>query len=232
MVEGQLTGTDVAGHQQPALPGMACGAEVELDERPVVAAVALGAWPGGHTARLAWEPGGQRVGAVGSPASQDAVVARARQHVADRTGLQLGTQRGVGAVDLVAGHPAGLHPGVQCPGEDSGGQRRLGRKGNLVGDAGGTAAVGVLRPASWQVQLTVDQRVPSLGGVGQVDADLGIVGLAGGAGVLALHPDRRGALLEISGLIHHQDRLGIAEVLDHVGAHVVTHRLRIPDRPA
>jgi SRSO17 transposase len=37
---------------------------------------------------------------------------------------------------------------------------------------------------------TVDHPVPGRGGVRQVDGDLGVVDLAGGAGVLALHPDR------------------------------------------
>jgi hypothetical protein len=36
------------------------------------------------------------------------------------------------------------------------------------------------------------------------------------------------ALVEIPSLIHHQHRLGIAQVLDHIGAHVVADRVLIP----
>jgi hypothetical protein len=55
--------------------------------------------------------------------------------------------------------------------------------------------------------------MPSVSCVGQVDGDLGVVDLAGGAGVLALHPHRAGALLEIARLIHHQHRGGVTKVL-------------------
>jgi hypothetical protein len=41
------------------------------------------------------------------------------------------------------------------------------------------------------------------GGIRQVDGDLGIVDLAGGAGVLANYPHGVAALLEVAGLIHH-----------------------------
>jgi hypothetical protein len=38
------------------------------------------------------------------------------------------------------------------------------------------------------IQLPVDHGVPGIGGVEQVDGDLGVLDPAGGAGVLALHP--------------------------------------------
>jgi hypothetical protein len=60
-----------------------------------------------------------------------------------------------------------------------------------------------------QVELAVDHAVSGRGGVRQVDGDLGVVDLAGGAGVLALHPDRGGALLAVPGLVDHQHRGGV-----------------------
>jgi hypothetical protein len=69
-------------------------------------------------------------------------------------------------------------------------------------------------------------------GVGQVDGDLGVVDLAEGAGVLALHSDRGRALLAVTRLIDHQHRLGVAEVLDEVVPNVVADGVLIPDRPA
>jgi hypothetical protein len=49
---------------------------------------------------------------VGGAAEADQVVAGDRQHVAHPTGLKLGPQTQVGAVDLVAGNPGGRDPSV------------------------------------------------------------------------------------------------------------------------
>jgi hypothetical protein len=111
------------------------------------------------------------------------------------------------------------------------GQLGLGRKGALVGDAGGVAARGIVDPALGQVQLAVDDPVPGRGGVGQVDGDLGVVDLAGGAAVLATHPHRVGALLEIPGLVDHQHRGRVSQVLQQVVADVVADPVVVPDRP-
>jgi hypothetical protein len=86
----------------------------------------------------------------------------------------------------------------------------VGREPDLVGDAGGPAALGVGQPPAGQVQLAVDHPVAGRGGMGQVDGDLSVVDLAGGAGVLTAHPDRVGAPLEIAGLVDHQHRGGSA----------------------
>jgi hypothetical protein len=73
--------------------------------------------------------------------------------------------------------------------------------------------------------------VLGVGGVHQVDGDLGVLDPSSGAGVLTLDPNGGRALLEISGLVHHQHRLGIAEVLDHVVAEVVADAVVVPHRP-
>ena len=111
-----------------------------------------------------------------------------RQHLPDAAGLQLGSQLGVGAVDLVAGHPGRRHPGVQRPRQHPPGQGGLGREPHLVGDTRRLRAVGITGPGSGQVQLPVDHGVPSATGIHQQDRDLGIVDAARGAGVLTLHP--------------------------------------------
>jgi hypothetical protein len=100
-----------------AVSGVAV-AVVELDERPVVEAVALGAAPGrdalpgpsGHQ-------GGQGVSPVEVAARGHPVVAGYRQDVAEPAGLERGRQLGVGAVRLVASHPASHDAGVQRTGE-------------------------------------------------------------------------------------------------------------------
>jgi hypothetical protein len=159
------------------------------------------------------------------------MVAGHRQHIADPAGFQPSPQPRVRAVDLVAGHPGCRDVGVQRAADHLGGQGRLGRKHDLVGDAGHPQAVGSIDPALGQVQLPVDQGMPCPAGVHQVDRDLGVLDPPSGAGVLALDPNGRRPLLEIAGLVHHQHRLGVAEVLDHIGAHVVADRVVVPDRP-
>src|SRR4029450_12154655 len=55
-----------------------------------------------------------------------------------------------------------------------------------------------------RVQLPVDERPPRSAGIGEKDAELAVVDLAGGARVLALPPHRGAALLEEAGLVDHQ----------------------------
>jgi hypothetical protein len=69
---------------------------------------------------------------------------------------------------------------------------------------------------------------PAIGGVEEVDGDLGILDAARGAGVLALHPHRLDALLEIPGLVDDQHRLGVAQVLDQVVAEVIADPVVVP----
>jgi hypothetical protein len=110
-------------------------------------------------------------------------------------------------------------------------QGRLGGKPDLAGNAGVPAAGRIVDPALGEVQLAVDHGVPGIGGVDEVDGDLGVLDPAGGAGVLALHPNGSGALLQIIRLVDGQHRLRVAEMLDEVGAHVVADRVLVPDGP-
>jgi hypothetical protein len=59
----------------------------------------------------------------------------------------------------------------------------------------------------------------------------GVLDPISGAGVLALHPDRAGALLHIPGLVQNQHRLGVGEMVDHVPAQVLAHSVGVPARP-
>jgi hypothetical protein len=179
-----------------------------------------------------WDPPEQIIGAVGVARGDDPVVTGHRQHIADTSGLQLGPQRRVGTVDLIAGHPGGRHAGVQRPGDRRLGQGRLGGKPDLLGYARGRQAFRISGPASRHLQFPVDHRVPGSGGIDQVDRDLSVLDAARGAGVLALHPHRLDALLEVPSLIHHQHRPGIAQMLDHIVAQVIADRVLIPHRPS
>jgi hypothetical protein len=135
------------------------------------------------------------------------------------------------AVDLVAGHPGRRCAGVERAGDHRPGQRRLGREPDIGRDTGGPAAIRVRRPRPGQVQGPVDERVPTSCGVDHIDPDLGVLHPPGGAGVLALHPDRGGALLQIPGLVHDQHRVRVGEVVHHIAAQILPHRLGVPRRP-
>ena len=115
-------------------------------------------------------------------------------------------QRWAAAIDLIGGHPGGRHAGVQGALQHHPGQLRLGPEPDLLRDPRGPTPRRVVGPALGQVQLPVDHRPPLRAGIGQEDAELAVVDLAGGAGVLALDPHRGRALLEEPGLVHHQDR--------------------------
>ena len=69
-------------------------------------------------------------------------------------------------------------------------------------------------------------------GVGQEDADLGVLDPPGGAGVLARDPGGVGPLLEEAGLVEDQDGVGVAEGLDDVGPQVVADLVGVPVGPA
>jgi hypothetical protein len=123
---------------------------------------------------------------------------------------------GSGAVDLVAGHPGGRDTGVQRTGDHCLRQGRLGREPDLGGDAGGAAAGRIVDPALREVQVAVDHGVPSIGGIDEIDGDLGVLNAAGGAGVLALHAHRVGAFLAVPGLVDDQHRGGVGQVVEQV----------------
>ena len=94
------------------------------------------------------------------------------QHVAQPELTHGGAQERIGAVDLVAGHPAGRHAGLDGADEHRDGQRRLGRKRDVGGHPSCRAALLVVGPRARQVQGAVDQGMPAAGGVGHEHRDL------------------------------------------------------------
>ncbi len=74
--------------------------------------------------------------------------------------------------------------------------------------------------------------MPALACVDQVDGDLGVLDSACGAGVLALDANRAGALLHVAGLVDHQHRLVVVQMVHYVAAHVVADGIGVPLRPA
>lgn len=159
-----------------------------------------------------------------------------RGHVEDIAHLVVsgpGPQLGARSVDLVTHNPAGRDPAGDGPGDHRPSQRRLRGEGDLVGHARSLASCRVLDPAARQVEGPVDEGVASVGDQSGKHPDLGVLGPPGGAGVLALHADRSGALLQIAGLVDHQHRPlpGGDELLDSEGPKVVPDAIGIPDSP-
>src|SRR5271155_1111718 len=64
--------------------------------------------------------------------------------------------------------------------------------------------------------------------VGGEDADLAVRDLAGGTSVLPRHPARRLALLEKAGLVDHQHRIVIRQMLDDIIADDIAQTISIP----
>jgi site-specific DNA recombinase len=229
-VIGQLPGPAVAAHQQPALPS-AGGWWGQLGAGPVVQAASFGAVAGaGPHPAVGRHRHGQLGGAPLRRPSTDRqqLAGLDRQHVGHLAALQPAPECRVLAVDLIGGHPGGRHPGIQGPLQHDPGELGLGLEPDLVGDAGGPTPRLILGPCLGQVQLPVDERPPLGAGVSKKDAQLAVVDLAGGARVLALDPDRGRALLEEPGLVHHQHRRRVAQVLDHIAAQVVPDQIRVP----
>jgi len=149
------------------------------------------------------------------------------QHVADVPLLQRGAQFRVVVIDLVPGHPRVGDPAIQGRVDHALGQCGFRGEPDVGGDTARRAGARVVGPGFRQVQGPVDQRVPPRRGVGQIHRELGVLDAAGGAGLLALHPDRRSALLHIPGLVDDQDAARSPEGLDHVPTQVITHRIGI-----
>ena len=68
--------------------------------------------------------------------------------------------------------------------------------------------------------------------IGQVDRDLAILDAASGPGVLPLDPSGAIALLNVAGLVHHQDRSRVAQVPSDVIPQVIADRIGVPAGPA
>lgn len=177
------------------------------------------------------QPLDQVVGADFARAGGDLVVAGDGEDVAELPLLQRGAQVRVGAVDLVAGHPGGADSGVQGAADHAGGECGFRGEADAIGYPGGPAAGRVLGPGARDIQFPVDSRVSARGGVDEVDRDLRVFDPPGRAGVLPLHADRRGALLQVPGLVDDQHRVIVLQLLDDEAAEVVADRVGIPSGP-
>ncbi len=149
--------------------------------------------------------------------------------VPEPVAANLPAQSRVAAIDLVAGDPL---PGTLAARARSiiARELRLGRELDVIGDAGTRAPVGSSHQDVGRYRARSTSACPGRGGVGRVDRDLRVLDPARGTDLLAVHPDRRGALLQVPGLVDHEHRARIGEVVQHVAAYVVPGPVGVPGR--
>jgi hypothetical protein len=109
------------------------------------------------------------------------------------------------------------------------GELRLRGKRDFAGHSCLAAPLRVGCSFLWQIQLSVEEDRPQLGGLTQKNADLAVVDFAGCTGVLALYADRLGPLFDETGLVDNENSIGAPEVLDGV---LTTAYLRRSSRTA
>jgi transposase len=134
----------------------------------------------------------------------------------------------VAAIHLVGRHPGRWNTRAEGPLEHPLHELGLRAERHLIRDARLPTVRPLIAPRLGQVGLTVEERVPPRRRVGEQDAHLAILGAARGPRVLALDARRLLALLQEASLVDDQHPTPVAQVLDHVGAQVLTHGARIP----
>src|SRR5882762_8728820 len=96
------------------------------------------------------------------------------------------------------------------------------------GHVGGFQATWIVGPFLRKIQRAIDERMTVARNVGSEDADLAVRDLACGTSVLPRHSARRLALLEKAGLVDHEDRIVIRQMLDDIIADDIAQTISIP----
>src|SRR5258705_425033 len=104
----------------------------------------------------------------------------------------------------------------------------FGCKAGIGRHVGGFQAIWIVGPFLRKIQRTIDECVTVARNVGDEDADLAVRDLARRTSVLPRHAARRLALLEKTGLVDHQDRIVIRQVLNGIVTYDVAQRIRVP----
>src|SRR5258708_5308428 len=104
----------------------------------------------------------------------------------------------------------------------------LGRKAGIGRHVCGFQAIWIVGPFLRKIQRTVDESMAVARNVGREDADLAVRDLARRTSVLTRHAARRFALFEKAGLIDHEDRVIVRQMLDDIIADDIAQGIRIP----
>src|SRR3981189_453951 len=104
----------------------------------------------------------------------------------------------------------------------------LGRKAGIGRPVCGFPASWLVGPLLRKIQCAIDERVTVARNVGSEDSDLAVRDLARGTRVLTPHSARGLALLEKAGLIDHENRVVIRQMLDDIIADDIAQSISIP----
>src|SRR6266481_77785 len=131
-------------------------------------------------------------------------------------------------VDRIASHP--LEWDRRRYGACNHSRRKLwlGCEAGIGGHVCGFQAIWIVGPFLRKIQCAVDERMTVARNVGSEDPDLAVGDLARRTSVLPRHSARRLALLEKTGLVDHQDRVIVRQMLDDIIADDVAQGIRIP----
>jgi hypothetical protein len=108
-------------------------------------------------------------------------------------------------------------------------QFRFGLEARRLRNAGVLTALAVGDPFEGQIQFAINKAMAFGRHVGEKDADLTILDLAGRPTVLHLHARRFAASFGKAGLVNRYNGLMRAQLLEHIATQVVTHQIGIPD---
>src|SRR3977135_1841170 len=104
----------------------------------------------------------------------------------------------------------------------------FGRKAGIGGHVCGFQTIWIVGPFLRKIQRTIDERMTVARNVGSEDPDLAVRDLARGTSVLPCHAARRLALLEKAGLVDHEDRIVIRQMLDDIITYHIAQGISIP----
>jgi hypothetical protein len=151
------------------------------------------------------------------------------QHRVIRMRFQPGPQIQVAAIDRISHDPGNGATRLLHALEHLDRQFWLGLEAHRLRNMGGATAIPILAPVQGQIQLTVNQGMSTRRDVAQKDPNLTILDLPGGSTLLQPHASRLGAPFGKTAFINDQDRRLLAQLLQHVAAHLIAHAMRIPD---
>src|SRR3981081_4085793 len=95
----------------------------------------------------------------------------------------------------------------------------------------GFQAIWIVGPFLRKIQRTIDERMTVARNVGSEDPDLAVRDLAGGTSILPRHSARRPAPLDQAGLVDHEHRIVIRQMLDDIITYDIAQGIGIPIHP-
>src|ERR1700741_4207395 len=104
----------------------------------------------------------------------------------------------------------------------------FGRKADTGRHICGFQTIWIVGPFLRKIQRAIDERMTVARHVGGEDADLAVRDLAGGTSALPRHPARSLAFLEKAGLVDHEHRIVIRQMLDDIIADDIAQTISIP----